>query len=1340
MSSMKKTFHKFKHVIYFISIFILLFFIPSSSLNDKQKIIKIFSTPEYSYLTKKARNYITETYYNTGEVLLTEKNKVSNQPYLNPAYVSYLELSVDEQSKIAVIPDATIVDYVAIDTLNDNSLPSKFTLKNDNGNNYVTPVRNQGNLGICWAFSTAGVMETKALKTKGVSYSSSANDLISERQIDYATSINGINDYENPYVTYNKRFLGRGGNFLTATIAMASGLSSYDYNSFVTSNNYDSETMYELQDVLNYQNSKYEVNSTINLTLPANITKYAKNPPNDEKATLDNFVNNVKNNIIENGAAYVSTYSNNRCSYNDSSNNLFIDVYNCLRNDSTDDAHAMQIIGWDDEYTYKYCADTDKHTTYTSSCKDPIEGKGAWILKNSWGNIYPTVYLAYDSQGTEVGFIKSYNDASKRTWDNNYLMISENSEPGKIYALHYNNYLMSAINIKDTEILTKIKLTAYNYDATYTITIRDATGKVHTLTASSETPGLITVDVADIPLNSSSSITIYGNESYKYFHDTVMIFTKNNTSTPSIKFANTDSVINAQDFRLYSDTKNIPANSTITYKLYDSSNQDISSSMTYEYNKVAANNTNPRIHLSSNLKSGTYRIDAIYNSNTIDSFTFNYSTMKGNGTAISPYIITNASQLNTIRNKPESYYELANDIDLTAATSSGGTFYNNGFGWDPIENFSGSFDGKGHTIKGLKLKTKTESATKETSNGGLFGKIDKNVTIKNLTLEGFDLYCHGDCGLLASSYHTISATYDVNISNIALKDCRIKGEKSINTGTLISYLNGGINTTVNLSNIYIDADSENYGLTRYLRGSTVNLKNIQINTNAGEGATGLFNYAIATQVNIENVFSTFNSSKTESLLVYTFNNTEAESFNIKNTNVYKIADKNYIYNISSDNNSKLHLTDVNSLTFTELKDSNNYKTWSNFSDNWKMETIDGIPRFPVLKFVSFAYTKVDDISVDLEAATYKSIYDFIYPKTSAAKRIIYEVADESIATINESGQIIPKKRGTTKVHIKSLYDGYESDVPLTVISNIPTYNLSFNSNGGTGTMASYEIEYNADFILPINKFVKTNYEFQGWNTKADGRGTSYDNATIINIKDILPSNKLTLYAIWKPFTYTIKFNNNGGIGTIDDLLISFDETRKLPKNILTKQDYIFKEWNTKSDGTGSSYQDEASIINLATKNNEVITLYAIWEKDIGITSSIYEINKESNVINNISINTTPTTFQENLKVSSGYRIELDLKGKTNLATGSITKIYKDNILVSEFTNIVKGDTNGDAKITYLDYVNIYNHIYKTKNPSSDRRLLEGEYLLAADMSNDNKITYLDYVLIYNKIIELKGGK
>ena len=47
------------------------------------------------------------------------------------------------------------------------TLPSAFDWRNYNGGNYVSPVRDQGSCGSCWAFSTTAALESKALITFG---------------------------------------------------------------------------------------------------------------------------------------------------------------------------------------------------------------------------------------------------------------------------------------------------------------------------------------------------------------------------------------------------------------------------------------------------------------------------------------------------------------------------------------------------------------------------------------------------------------------------------------------------------------------------------------------------------------------------------------------------------------------------------------------------------------------------------------------------------------------------------------------------------------------------------------------------------------------------------------------------------------------------------------------------------------------------------------------------------------------------------------------------------------------------------------------------------------------
>ena len=97
----------------------------------------------------------------------------------------------------------------------------------------------------------------------------------------------------------------------------------------------------------------------------------------------------------------------------------------------------------------------------------------------------------------------------------------------------------------------------------------------------------------------------------------------------------------------------------------------------------------------------------------------------GNGTETDPYIIATATQLDEVRNFPSACFELSKDIDLSSYLNS------NSSGWTPINGFTGKFDGKKHTIKGLWISLSS------ISNVGLFANIqgssdNKRASVSNL--------------------------------------------------------------------------------------------------------------------------------------------------------------------------------------------------------------------------------------------------------------------------------------------------------------------------------------------------------------------------------------------------------------------------------------------------------------------------------------------------------------------------------------------------------------------------------------------------------------------------------
>lgn len=84
-------------------------------------------------------------------------------------------------------------------------------------------------------------------------------------------------------------------------------------------------------------------------------------------------------------------------------------------------------------------------------------------------------------------------------------------------------------------------------------------------------------------------------------------------------------------------------------------------------------------------------------------------------------------------------------------------------------------------------------------------------------------------------------------------------------------------------------------------------------------------------------------------------------------------------------------------------------------------------------------------------------------------------------------------------------------------------------------------------------------------------------------------------ANWRPIKYTIVYDGNEETGgSTPSSEHTYNEVQPLTPNGFKKDGYRFDGWNTKKDGTGTSYRDKEEVKNLATKDGSVITLYAQW--------------------------------------------------------------------------------------------------------------------------------------------------
>ncbi|MBQ6660101.1 MAG: InlB B-repeat-containing protein, partial [Lachnospiraceae bacterium] len=161
----------------------------------------------------------------------------------------------------------------------------------------------------------------------------------------------------------------------------------------------------------------------------------------------------------------------------------------------------------------------------------------------------------------------------------------------------------------------------------------------------------------------------------------------------------------------------------------------------------------------------------------------------------------------------------------------------------------------------------------------------------------------------------------------------------------------------------------------------------------------------------------------------------------------------------------------------------------------------------------------------------------------------------------------------------------------------PAYcKITFDVNGGNGQANLSAQSVQQGKVIGSKLYsapgAPQHKHFVGWFTAKSG-GTQYTSSSTAPY-----SSTLTLYAHWEQDAYTIAFNNNatGVTGTMSPMTKCLvDSSYKLSGNTLSRKGYTFNGWNTKSDGSGKTYADGATVSNLTTTNGATVTLYAQWK-------------------------------------------------------------------------------------------------------------------------------------------------
>ena len=296
------------------------------------------------------------------------------------------------------------------------------------------------------------------------------------------------------------------------------------------------------------------------------------------------------------------------------------------------------------------------------------------------------------------------------------------------------------------------------------------------------------------------------------------------------------------------------------------------------------------------------------------------------------------------------------------------------------------------------------------------------------------------------------------------------------------------------------------------------------------------------------------------------------------------------------------------------------------------------------------------------------------------------VADSTVASATLSENILSIQglsNGNTTIALKISDESttlIETEISVSV--STVTYTVSFDSNGGTGTMNPAIVEAGTSYTAPACGFTKDGFEFSGWNTAPDGSGTSYAVGSAITVSD-----DLVLYAIWER---TEKDEDTGNTTTITESTVKEGDNTVTTTTITTVTN---NEGQTVSTGVrieSSSDDGKTTIASSATVvgDDVVATIEANGDATLSDISDV--INKTANALPQgvePAYEITITDESVNGSVTLGTDVLNHLIEVSSSGTPSIIIDDSDDENLEQAQIAAKGDDVGfelTALITYDD--------------------------------------------------------
>ncbi len=473
------------------------------------------------------------------------------------------------------------------------------------------------------------------------------------------------------------------------------------------------------------------------------------------------------------------------------------------------------------------------------------------------------------------------------------------------------------------------------------------------------------------------------------------------------------------------------------------------------------------------------------------------------------------------------------------------------------------FDGKGHTIRGVKIdgKSSIQIEGDRVISSGFFALMSL-ITVQNLYLDGA-VTANDNNGGFAGLLAGVASNVDV--------------------------LNSGFNTSVTVSS---DSDVTVGGVVgnglwlifanSYVKGSI----SVEVSNDVRIYVAGVCGYMSS----VINSYSTVNltlsgnySSSSEIGTLDSYGTTARNSHYISTTGIAYTKVTGAAMSAAD-----MQKTGSGSLEYLLndwiVNDPDNFIANNEWSfKHWAVgSTVNG--GYPTFGY-SIAYLKPDGSAIILPASydnarIFDGVAAFTLPTAEPYAVVGYEFV----------GWYTAKTEGTK---VTAIAAGTTANQTVYARYTALKYNINYKDKGDTafsGTHGTnYPTKHTYDVATPLVAPTKTGYTFGGWFENSDCTGTA-----VTSIGATAKTENFTLYALWTIERYTYKFDSNGGT-PVADLTKNYGESLSAP-GAPTKDGYTFSGWyETESNNNGSG-----TVFSFATtmpdfgENNATKTLYAGW--------------------------------------------------------------------------------------------------------------------------------------------------